>query len=55
MSMAHPTKYPHVDNIRDQLATALAEGEPPGILSWHVHITYFLTSQTSIQVVIFLL
>ena len=47
---AHSTKYPHVDAMRKELRTKYQEDdEPPAILSWHVHITYFLTSDDHIQ------
>jgi aromatic ring-cleaving dioxygenase len=47
---SHPTKYPHVEANREQLKLKLKEdGEPPPIISWHAHITYFLTQQSNIQ------
>ena len=36
--------------MRKELRTKYQEDdEPPAILSWHVHITYFLTSDDEIQ------
>jgi hypothetical protein len=48
----HATKYPHVsDAVRVEGRARLMKGdEPPAILSWHVHITYFLTQPDNIQV-----
>ena len=48
---AHSTKYPHMSNeMREEGRARLKEGdEPPVILSWHVHITYFLTQPDNIQ------
>lgn len=46
---SHATKYPHVEANRAQLTKLKDDGDLPPILSWHVHITYFLTNPDNIQ------
>ena len=39
VAAAHGTRYPHIEMARAK-GMAVAPEAPPGILSWHVHITY---------------
>jgi len=49
-SLSHPTKYPHVEKNKAELRKKFVkDSSPPPVLSWHTHITYFLTNPDSIN------